>query len=90
MQALQSWRKKRNGERIKIFDIVSFLQNIMLSRIRIVGIIHLVRTQNFPKNHNFFPPDTHARTSTSQGVRNVTFSENFAYAPNEWSLTVEI
>ena len=24
------------------------------------GIIHLVRTQNFPKNQNFLPPDTHA------------------------------
>ena len=38
------------------------------------GIIHLVRTQNFP------------RTCAYQGVINVSFSENFADALNEWSL----
>ena len=28
------------------------------------GIIHLVRTQNFPKNEHFLPPDTHASIRT--------------------------
>ena len=37
------------------------------------GIIHLVRTQNFPEK--FFYP--------YQGVRNVDFSENFAYVLTE-------
>ena len=29
------------------------------------GIIHLVRTQNFPKIYYFLPPDTRNRTSSS-------------------------
>ena len=36
------------------------------------GIIHLVRTQNFPKNYIF----------NLLGVRNVNFSESFAYSLN--------
>ena len=44
------------------------------------GVIYLKRTQNFPKN-NFLPPGTH----TCVCVRNVSFSENFAYVLNEWS-----
>ena len=36
------------------------------------GVIHLKRTQNFPKSLHFLPPDAY------QGVRNVSFSENFA------------
>ena len=38
-----------------------------------VGIIHLVRTQNFSKN-----------LCAYQGVRNVSSSGNFAYVLNEW------
>ena len=34
-----------------------------------IGIIHLVRTEHF------LPPDTHT-------LRNVSFSENFAYVRN--------
>ena len=45
----------------------------------ILGIIHLVRTQDFPENFYFLPPDMHAY----QEVRNVSFSENFAYLLNE-------
>ena len=46
-----------------------------------MGIIHLVRTQNVPKN-SFLPPDIHKRVRISGGgvgweggVRNVRFSE---------------
>ena len=35
-----------------------------------IGIIHLVRAQNFPKNFPY------------QGVRNTSFSENFVYVLN--------
>ena len=42
------------------------------------GIIHLVRTENFPKNQHFLPPDTHTYVRAYQGVRNVGFSENLA------------
>ena len=45
------------------------------------GVIHLVRTQHFPKNYYFLPSDTHTYVCC-QGVRNVTFSENFAYVLN--------
>ena len=44
------------------------------------GIIQLVRTQNFPKNQHFLPPDT--------GKKN--FPENFAYVLNEWFPTTKL
>ena len=44
-----------------------------------LGVINLVRTQNFPKDCYFLPSDTH-----TQGVRNISFSENFADVLNEW------
>ena len=43
------------------------------------GISHLVHAQNFPKNEYFLPTDMY----TYQGVRNINFSENFAYVLNE-------
>ena len=45
------------------------------------GFIHLVLTQNFPKNWHFLPP-IRTRTCAYQGIRNVSFSENFAYVLN--------
>ena len=50
------------------------------------GIIHLIRTQNFPKNYSISYPLIRARMRAYQGVRNVSFSENFASVLNEWSL----
>ena len=50
-----------------------------------LGIIHLVRTQNFPKNYRFLFPDS-KRPCAYQDVRNISFSEDFAYALNEWPL----
>ena len=47
-----------------------------------LGIIHLVRTQNFPKNEHLLSPDTHMYVYVS-GDKNVSFSENFAYVLNE-------
>ena len=46
-------------------------------------IIHLVRTQNFPKNLNFIPPDPHTYV-LHQGVRKISFLKNFANVLNEW------
>ena len=54
------------------------------------GIIHLVCTQIFQKTNNSYPL-IRTRTCAYQGVltcayqrvRNVNFSENFAYVPNE-------
>ena len=43
-----------------------------------LGVIHLVRTQKFPKNCHFTPRNTH--------TRNVSFSESFAYVLNGWLL----
>ena len=42
-------------------------------------IIHLVRLQNFPKNYTLI----RIRTCAYQGVRNISFSENFANVLNE-------
>ena len=49
------------------------------------GIIHLVRTQYFPKNKYLLPPDTHTHVCVS-GVRNVSFLEDFTYVLNKWFL----
>ena len=38
----------------------------------------------FSKNKNFLPPDRHT-TCAYQGLRNVSFSENFQNKLNEWS-----
>ena len=46
------------------------------------GIIHLVRTQNFLKT-NISNPLIRTRTYVYQGVRNVSFFENFAYVIND-------
>ena len=57
-----------------------------------LGVIHLVRTQNFPKNQHFLHLIRTRYVFVSGGwgwgVRNVSFSENFAYVLNEWSLIV--
>ena len=42
--------------------------------------IHLLRTQNFRKT-NISNPMIRKRTCAYQGVRNVSFSENFEYVP---------
>ena len=52
-----------------------FLKWLLL--IKWYRIIHTVGTQDFPKN---------LRTCAYHGVRNVSFSEKFAYVLNEWSL----
>ena len=49
--------------------------------------IHLVRSQNFPKTYTPYPL-IRTRTCAYQGVRNISFSENFANVPNAWSLKV--
>ena len=50
------------------------------------GIIYYVR-KIFRKT-NISYPLIRTRTCTYQGVRNVSFSENFAYVVNEWSLFI--
>ena len=40
--------------------LVHLLKN---NRSETFGIIHLVRTQNFPKNQHFLPPDAHTYVS---------------------------
>ena len=50
--------------------------------LKCIGIIHLVRSQNFLKNLHFVPL-IGRRTSAYQGVRNVSFPENFANVLNE-------
>ena len=47
----------------------------------LIEIIHLVGTQNFPKNC-FLPPDTHTYMGVSGG-RKCKFFGNFAYVLNE-------
>ena len=58
-----------------------------------LGVIHLVRPQNFPKNYHFLNADMHtyvcvcARTCVYQGVRNVSLSENVTHVLNKWPRT---
>ena len=46
-----------------------------------LGIIRLVHTQNFRKNQNFLPL-IRTRTCMYEGIRKVSFSEDFAYVFN--------
>ena len=50
------------------------------------GITHWVRSQNISKNISEHLIRTHK--CAYQGVRNVSFGENFAYVLSEWSLWV--
>ena len=50
----------------------------------VLEIIHLVCTQNFPKN--YILPLICTRACAYHGVKNVSFPENFVYVLNEWSL----
>ena len=47
-------------------------------------IIHLIRKQNIPKIQHILTLDTHTCVSRRkyQGVRNVSFAENFMYVLN--------
>ena len=58
-----------------------YLKKRLSISIKGLGINHLERTQNFPKNQHFYPL---IRTCTCayQGVRNVSFPEKFAYVLN--------
>ena len=67
---------KRINETIK-----PFLDNLL-------GIIHLVRKQNFSKNLHFLLPDTRTYVHISGG-KSVSFTKNFAYVLNEWSFSTE-
>ena len=49
------------------------------------GFIHLVRTQKIFRKTKIPDPLIRTRTCAYYGVRNVSFSENFAYALNGWS-----
>ena len=53
-------------------------KSIGLKWVKALETIRLVPKQNFPKNYNFL--------NTHQEVRNVSFSGNFAYVLNKWSL----
>ena len=52
-------------------------------KIKLLGIIHLVLTQNFPKKPIISCPLIRTRTCVYQKVRNVSFPENFAYVLHE-------
>ena len=68
---------KRSGP-----EKVNILETIMPRLFKVIRKMnihfHLVRTQNFQKTNIFYPiPDTH-----TYAVKNVSFSENFAYLIN--------
>ena len=50
-------KNQRDGQHINILKFKK-------TRLR---IIHLVRTQNFPKNYHFLPPDKHTYVCISGG-----------------------
>ena len=51
--------------------------------------MHKVYTQNCQKNRHFLSPDTHTYACPSGGIRNVSFSENFAYVLTGLSLILQ-
>ena len=54
------------------------------------GIIYLVRMQKMFRKTNISYILIRTRTYAYQGVRNSSFSENFAYVLNEWPLFVKL
>ena len=65
-------------------DAVLKLQacNLIKKKTPTWGFIYLVRTQTFRKTKISYPL-VRTRACAYQGVRNVTFSEHFAYVLNE-------
>ena len=65
-----------SGKRLKILESVE--KEIKKTKFDFhktkLGIIQLVRTQNFPKKKYISYPLIRTRTCTNQGVRNVCFS----------------
>ena len=69
--------RKNNSEAVsKVTD------NLNMKKLG-TGVINQVFTQNFPKT-NISNLLIHTRTCAYQGVRNVSFSEDFAYVLNGW------
>ena len=79
------WRRKQRVHKLLFKKIKSNNVCFFLTSSYIVGFIHLVRTQNFPKI-NISDPLIRTRTCSFQRVRNVSFLGNFAYVLNGWSL----
>ena len=71
----------------KLGDRYLTFKGVILDKLRYgllwYEVIHSVHTQDFPKNSHFLHPDTYTPSCAYQGVRNVSFSENFAYILNE-------
>ena len=56
-----------------------------------MGVIHLVRTQKFPKKKHFLPSDTHTYVRVGiRGQEMLIFRKTFAYILNEWSYASKI
>ena len=62
----------------KVLKCQSYFQQVIIHHGKVLGIIHLVRTQNFTNNKHLL--------RAYQRVRNVHISENFAYMLNELSI----
>ena len=60
--------------------VIYFVEYFMWKVNETSGIVYLVRTQSFPKNKHLIP------LIRARRLKNVSFSENFAYVWNEWSL----
>ena len=58
---------------VKIFSLLSkkYIETFAESYLTyyLLGVIHLVRTQNFPKNKYFLPSDTHTYVGVSAGKK---------------------
>ena len=66
---------------IVIVFFIYFLSNQWF--VNTMDIIHYIR--NIFRKTNISYPQIRTRTYAYQGVRNISFSENFAYVLNEWS-----
>ena len=85
---LRKWVSKNTVTRVLWCVTPCFLLCLMksldLNKMLVLEIIHLVRTIILRKTNISYPP-IRRRSSAYQGV-NISFSENFAYVLNEWSL----
>ena len=81
--AIQLWHASGNLHYAPYNAREQIVESLILSKCDYRNVF-LQRTSQINKRDNFLPPDKHA-TCACQGIRNVSFSEDFANVRNGWS-----
>ena len=76
--------KKQQIRLYRRFSLILVIANASLCTVYKV-VSEIIHFENFAKNQHY-PPLIRNRTCLYQGVKNVTFTEDFEYTLNEWFL----